>query len=79
MQIIAFQVLRDSLVDMASFVEGTEPVIGMKYDNGQANRLRRLAVYLSSYQDQLQGTFNKSLLLAGLTPSKIQRKRRTEF
>ncbi|KAF8917810.1 hypothetical protein CPB85DRAFT_1283536 [Mucidula mucida] len=54
MQIIAFQVLRDSLVDMASFVEGTEPVIGMKYDNGQANRLRRLAVYLSSYQDQLQ-------------------------
>ncbi|KAF9046064.1 hypothetical protein BDZ89DRAFT_104031 [Hymenopellis radicata] len=53
-QIVIFEVLRSSLIDMAGFVERTEPVIGMKYDNGQASRLRRLEIYLSSYQDQLQ-------------------------
>lgn len=52
MQIAAFEVLRVSLIDLASFVEGSEPLIGKKYDNGKANRLRRLASYLRDCQAQ---------------------------
>lgn len=54
MDVVLLELIQQTLAEVAAFIEGTQPWIGWRYDNGQANRLRRLASQCHLLQSEAQ-------------------------